>query len=342
MSSSDKFKRYLLFSNAPSIVRSNQKDSYFENLLNSELTDVVKIFKNSRFIHKYPEELRSISRFLYLALTTLVGSKTLGEEYVDLVYVDRSGKKIPKFAKRLGFILSYVLVPYLLKRFLKHLSTDLEDEEQVNGSHQNHNVSFISKVRKALSKVTYFNLIDLMNLHLALFYFTGKYYQLSKRLFGLRYAFAYQVDTKQRKQRGNYELLGLLIVLQSFFKNISTLKKLLPYTGPNPSHNEAVNNSDIEKNDLLYSIPELNTETPSTTDSHHHNTDIVLSDPSVLPYIPENSRSCMLCLSYMTNPTCGLCGHMFCWSCIMDWCKERKECPLCRAAIKESNLLPLR
>ena len=69
---------------------------------------------------------------------------------------------------------------------------------------------------------------------------------------------------------------------------------------------------------------------------------IDLSDEKQLPYLPEASRSCMLCLSPMVNPSAANCGHLFCWDCIVDWIREHPECPLCRQQCLEQHLLPLK
>ncbi|KAH3661918.1 hypothetical protein OGAPHI_006097 [Ogataea philodendri] len=293
--------KLLSFANAPAVVRANQKDSYFESSLLKQLTELAKAVKGTRFVHKCPEELRTLATALYLCLTTLVGSKTLGEEYVDLVYVGRNGRRLPKFVSRLGFILAYTLFPYGVRNLLQKLKSGK------------------GRLSELASKLNYVNLVDLMNLHLAVFYFSGKYYHFAKRLFGLRYAFGYRVDQNQRQARGNYELLGLLIVAQVVFKNYSNLKDFWDKQETAP-----------ETGDLVYGYREQKDPV------------IDLADPGVLPYIPENSRTCMLCLSLMKDPACGECGHVFCWTCIHDWVKERKECPLCRADMRESQLLPLR
>lgn len=35
------------------------------------------------------------------------------------------------------------------------------------------------------------------------------------------------------------------------------------------------------------------------------------------------------------------CGHVFDWSCIMSWLREKGECPLCRQAVLASRVVPM-
>lgn len=288
--------------------------------------------KGQRFINTYGNEITVGAKAVYLILTTLLGARTLGEEYVDLVYVNRSGKRFPRILPKLGFIFSYAILPYLINRLVKYYKPKQEEEDQNKSSKKQVILQYLSSYDKVLD--------TLMNLHIAIFYFQGEFYSLSKRIFGLRYVFGHNKDPRKLQKTGNYSFLGAIILLQFVFESLVKFK----------TYQDSLRKSDTSEEDeeskpsRIKSIKQLETYNESFTEdlklSERVNFD--LSDPNQLPYIPEASRSCMLCLSPMTNPSAANCGHMFCWVCIVDWIREHPECPLCRLQCLEQNLLPLR
>jgi len=49
----------------------------------------------ARLLHKYSGEAKTFADLLYLSLTTLIGSRTLGEEYCDIVHVEKDSRSLP-------------------------------------------------------------------------------------------------------------------------------------------------------------------------------------------------------------------------------------------------------
>lgn len=304
-------------------MRAHQKDSYLESIVRGKLQDTLQILTSQRFIHTHPEELTVIAKALYLGLTTLLGSRTLGEEYTDLIYVTRDGRQIPKLKRRLGFILAYAVLPYYATKLVKKLANSdvLEDEIDEKPKKQK------KGLRAFVGSLSYAKVMDtLLSIHLATFYLNGAFYNLSKRVFGMRYVFGHKVDKNEQLSRGGYELLGGLILAQIAFKVISKVKE---FVQQDDDDYDEVNEKTLRSNEIR-GVP-ANTTTNG----------LDLSNPKLLKFIPESSRKCMLCLSYMTDPACAPCGHIFCWSCISDWSRQHPECPLCRQALSEQSLLSL-
>ena len=310
-------------------MRAHQKDAYFESSYRSQLQDLIQMIKGQRFINAHPEEITVLAKAIYLALTTLIGARTLGEEYVDLIYVNRSGKKLPKLLPRLGFVVAYALIPYLINKTIKYAQLKKEKSLE-DGKKQD------SWLMKFLSSYT--DVLDtLLNLHIAVFYFKGEFYSLSKRLFGLRYAFGHHKEP-EKMQRGNYSLLGALMIIQIAVKSLMNLKEYsdeyLNKEEPNKEKSALNEKSDTK----VTSITQLS----QLSDNFDPKYLIDLSDESQLPYLQNESRNCMLCLSSMVTPSAANCGHLYCWDCIVDWIRENPECPLCRQQCLEQHLLPLK
>lgn len=304
-------------------MQAHQKDEYIESILTSKLLDVVKSIKGQFFANLYPQEISIAAKLLYLSLTSLSSKRTLGEEYVDLIYVNRRGNGLVKKYKRLIFVLSYSIVPYLLSRVFKRVFKDY-----IEHTDDTKDTPFLKKYLANVSFKDFLN--NILSLNLILFYFQGRYYNISKRLFGLRYAIGHKVDQNERQFREtsskSYRILGGILLLQSISKVIPIFANMInSYTNPLDDGTVTTSKNEISGVPLDSSIRHVD-----------------LSDPAQMPFINESSRKCILCLTEMKDPSCGPCGHIFCWNCIINWCKERSECPLCRQKCLKQSILPLR
>jgi len=77
----------------PEIVRAYQKDVYYKDLLQSQVKDVVRSIFGTRFLHSSTELIGLIGSLTYYSLSSLGGSQTLGEEYVNAMMTEsRTGR----------------------------------------------------------------------------------------------------------------------------------------------------------------------------------------------------------------------------------------------------------
>jgi len=345
------------YATSPDIIRSNQKDTYFQSILLENLSTILRRLYGSRFAHRWDSEARTFTELLYLGLTTFIGNRTLGEEYCDIYQVENESQKLPAIGRRAGYILSVVLLPYTLGKLLPSLRSRIRLRLETSLAHTPKS-SLRYRLRtyalEKLSTITSISTSPIYALSLSIFYFTGSYYHLSKRFFGLRYIFSKNLAPSE--QRVGYEVLGVLLVLQmavqAYLHVHSTITTSLPTEGASAmlddgvevgllSNQEASAVNEIEsKADTSRLRISQTTHTPLPPSM---NPRYDLSDDSTLAWLqPKQQRKCTLCLEPMKDPSVTTCGHVFCWTCILDWVDEKPECPLCRQSVLGQHVLPLR
>ncbi len=367
------------FAAAPDIIRAHQKDAYFMGVLANQLSDLHRRFFGARSTHVWAAESRAAADLLYLALTTLLGNRTLGEEYCDLVQVDAASSAsslLPSLPRRASYIALSLLLPYSLTRLLPGLRRQARESLAGRlawlartgraGTWQHRVVHYLLSHLGPLLSGTHVRAVTL-----AVFYFTGAYYTLAKRALGLRYVFTRRIDSKTGPDRAGYEVLGVLLVVQLAVQGFLHVRQTL--ASAEGGEEEEEDGAGLVRERLLIpggvevSLDHQHTYTANNellvglgtpaASAATSRVDIAavthtpalrrprydLRDERILAWITgQQQRKCTLCLEELKDPAATQCGHVFCWSCIGDWVREKPECPLCRREAIAQHILPLR
>eukprot|EP01127_Copromyxa_protea_P015444 TRINITY_DN4442_c0_g1_i2.p1 TRINITY_DN4442_c0_g1~~TRINITY_DN4442_c0_g1_i2.p1 ORF type:complete len:200 (+),score=13.00 TRINITY_DN4442_c0_g1_i2:122-721(+) len=192
-------------------------------------------------------------------------------------------------------LIFHILVPYALNKGIQKLKELSMPSYSLNPTISEENRS---RLERYLPSITAFINI-LKRLHVAIFYFSGSFYDLSKRLFNVRYIF----NKKLEEERPQYTILGLLIFVQIGISLIIFLHQTYK---------------------SFTKVPAIRSQKSGE-----------VADASALW---SKTGKCSLCMEVRSNPTSTSCGHLFCWECITEWCNTKAECPLCRRPQKKTQL----
>lgn len=316
--------------NQSQLIRSSQKDEYYQTFLRNNANEAFQTVAGSKRWLDWRKEIELLSDLAYYGLTTFSGYQTLGEEYVNIVQVDPTKRKIPSWSRRGLFVLCHAFFPYLLDKVLVCLENELEGvQDSHSGVSRRQAVSRLWSLeswlrrwmqravgllsepqRKACLPAVFVlqqSLTLLHRLHVALFYISGSFYHLSKRAAGISYLRVMGLNSDDGTIRSSYKLLGAVSLLQllltvclqlnNFRQRQRARQEWKLYRNLSPQHTQS-------------------------------------SSPRV--------ARCILCLEERRHSTSTPCGHLFCWECITEWCSTKAECPLCREKFQPHRLVYLR
>eukprot|EP00475_Leptophrys_vorax_P027579 TRINITY_DN3932_c0_g1_i2.p1 TRINITY_DN3932_c0_g1~~TRINITY_DN3932_c0_g1_i2.p1 ORF type:complete len:301 (-),score=62.47 TRINITY_DN3932_c0_g1_i2:24-926(-) len=287
----------------PDIVRSFQKDDFYLSIFKDDLQELLALIlgAQSSFLQ---HETQAVAALCYWGLTTGMGSRTLGEEYCDILQVNGPFRSKLSIWRRLALVFLQVVPQYALanpRRF-----------------------RMPQNVIDVLQGGVLVNQIE--RLHLAFFYLNGIYLHISKRILSVKYIFTGRPDM----DRPRYTILGYLIMLQLIVTWYLSLKEKIKTLRAPQQQQQQQAGLDLQSRGYRLGGDEEKVAGDEQKDADERN-----------PSDEEIAGTCALCLAGRSRPTVTECGHLYCWSCICSWCTEKPQCPLCRSPITLNKLICL-
>ena len=236
---------------------------------------------------------------------------------------------LPSGRHRACLFLLQVLLPYLYIKAKKHQQT-MPPPPPPHPHTQPTTTTASTLYHRLLSALPAIDaaLPHLHRLHLALFFLSARYVSWGHRLAGLRFVHLRQDVAGGRP---SYTGLGVLLLIQ-----LAATAAVKGWQAVEGWRERKRRREEEAARDTGQGVIEVrNAIQQRLADEKVDEAEESSSDER------SEAPQCILHLGPVRNATATECGHVYCWNCIAECCKQKPECPLCRTPISLDNLLLL-
>lgn len=295
---------------APLVYLAAVKDKEYVRILSDSLKEILQLDFPFGIGHrnamKFTNEIEAFSRLVYYYSMYCLGDRTLGQAYVRNIPIVMNDSNSPSPINN-NKRLMLVLGQSLLPYFSQVMTHISFSRRLVSNGN-----GVRSYLLKLLQWVTSPALINwLSRAHLALFFINSRYADIWLRICRVRFV---RNAKDKRGPDANYTGLGLLLSIELIGVAIQEVSRWW-----------ATENEINKVDDGEAEAEEAGTQGDVT--------------------LTGNVSKCSLCMCPRKNTSATECGHLFCWECIIKWCRASKtgsaECPLCRQLVQPQKILML-
>lgn len=285
----------------PEILRTVQKDVAFTNQLAHDLSNILR-FTNKTLWIKYNSLCSLLMELAYHGFASYNNLQTLGEEYTGIIQIDSKYIALPsKLLQMISIIMEYAGDQLIIK-LIKNVDGEIERNPDIRPE---------AKVQlKRCCSLMLHAIPYIQAMHRTWFYLCGGKYQIARRVTGINYVLIrHWLNIKHSvygyKILGTISALQLILVFSAFVKEAFRSKQIAEET--------------------IHKVARLKSRISG---------ELAQTGSDTMP-------KCILCLEERQDTSATVCGHLFCWTCIMDWLDQKEECPVCRETTKKSTIVYL-